>query len=193
MANIDRPNGFHPEGTVSGASWTAKVRRYAVAARSDATNNHGDIYLGDPVNLSTSGVITVANSGSDVLGVVVGVGDASSITHGDNGPFNASDLTQRYIAHDEAGYVWVVDAKDTIFSIQTDSDLDLSPGELADFNVVAATAHGSRTTGFSSAELTTASDNDVIVVEDDTSPNNDTTSANAVHYVMFINPVNAQS
>jgi hypothetical protein len=167
------------------------LRKMTVAARSDATNNHGDIYIGDPVTVSTAGVVSVADSGTAVVGVVVAVG-TDSVTHGDQGPFNADNLSKQYLAHDEAGYVWIVPVNGVLFSVQTALDLDLSPGEKADTNIAAATAHGSRTTSRSTAELTTASNNDVMVVEDDTSPNNDTSLANARHLVMFLSVITTQ-
>ena len=191
MANSDRPNGFRPRKTVSGAPVARMLRKYTVAARVDATNNHGDIYIGDPVTLSTAGVLTVANSGAAVLGVVVGVG-TDSTEFGPGGMWDADNLEKRYLAHDEAGYVWVAPAEDTIFEVQTASALGLSPGEQADFTVAAGAAHGSRTTGWSTAELTTALNNDVVVVEDVESPDNDTALANARHLVMFKTTVNAQ-
>jgi hypothetical protein len=185
MANTDRPNGFTPVKSLLGAPWNSLIRKLTVAARSDATNNHGDIYIGDPVSVSTAGAVTVSDAGDTIYGVVVAVG-TDSVTHGDQGPFNADNLSKQYLAHDEAGYVWVVPANGVLFSVQTALDLDLSPGEKADITNTAATAHGSRTTSRSSCELTTASNNDVMVVEDDTSPNNDVSLANARHLVMFL-------
>jgi hypothetical protein len=192
MANVDKPNGFTPVKSLLGAPWNSLMRKVSVAARSDATNNHGDIYVGDPINISDAGVVTVADSGDAVTGVVVGIGSSSGVHHGGAGIFDVSDLTKQYIAHDAAGTLWYVPANGVLFSVQTASDLDLSPGEKADTTVTAATAHGSRTTSRSTAELTTASNNDVMVVEDDTSPNNDVSIANARHLVMFLSVTTTQ-
>ena len=184
MANVDRPNGFRPAKTYSGAPWNSLVRRYEAADRSsDTTNNHGDIYVGDPVALS-SGKVIPANSGATIIGVCVGVGkDASE--HGEVGMFNPDNLEQRYLGHAETGYVWVVPKEHVLFEVQTASDLDLVPGGTADITTDATEAHGSRTTGLSSCELTTSANADVTVVENVTTPNNDVTLANARHLVKF--------
>lgn len=194
MANVDRPNGFRPMKTVSGAPVSGLIREYSVAARVDATNNHGDIYIGDPVKISTAGVVEVADANdTTIIGVCVSVGTTSGIDHGEAGYFDATNLEKSYLAHDEAGVIGVVPAQDVIFEIQTASDLDLSPGEVADITNTAATAHGSRLTGQSSCELTTATGaGEVVVIEDNTSPNNDTSLANARHLVKFIDAVIAQ-
>lgn len=187
MANPDRPNGFIPVGTLDGGPWSARVRRYEAADRSsDSTNNHGDIYIGDPVALS-SGKVIAANSAAAVIGVCVGVGKKDS-TNGGIGPYNPANLNTPLYAPltDATGwYVWVAPADSCIFEIQSDSDLDLVAGSPADTNIVAATAHGSRTTGKSNVELTTASDNDVHVVEVKNIDNNDPTTANARYLVRF--------
>lgn len=187
MANPDRPNGFIPVGTLDGGPWSARVRRYEAADRSaDTTNNHGDIYIGDPVALS-SGKVIAANSAAAVIGVCVGVGKEDSVNSG-VGPYNPANLNTPLYAPltDATGwYVWVAPADSCIFEVQSDSDLDLVPGSPADINLVAATAHGSRTTGKSNVELTTASDNDVHVVEVKNIDNNDSTLANARYLVRF--------
>ena len=187
MANPDRPNGFIPVGTLDGGPWSARVRRYEAADRSsDTTNNHGDIYIGDPVALS-SGKVIAANSAAAVIGVCVAVGKESSVNTG-VGPYDPTNLNGPSYAPltDASGwYVWVAPADSCIFEAQSDSDLDLVAGSAADINLVAATAHGSRTTGRSSVELTTASDSDVHVVEVKLSENNDPTLANARYLVRF--------
>jgi hypothetical protein len=186
MANPDRPNGFIPVGTLDGSPWNARVRRYEAADRTaDTTNNHGDIYVGDPVALS-SGKVIPANSAAAVVGVVVAVGKEASVNNG-VGPYNPENLSTRYAPLTDATgwYVWVCPSVGTIFEVQSASDLDLAVGSPADINLVAATAHGSRTTGLSDVELTTASDNDVYVVELKNSEDNDTTLANARYLVSF--------
>lgn len=187
MANPDRPNGFTPMGTTDGSPWNGRVRRYEAADRSaDTTGNHGDIYVGDPVKLS-SGKVLPANSGDQVTGVVVAVGTDTSINEQGFGPYNANNLTKRYLGYAESGYVWVAPANMCIFGVQSASDLDLVVGSAADTNIAAATAHGSQTTGMSTAELTTASNNDVVVVEIPLYPDNDPTLANARYLVQFSN------
>lgn len=187
MANLDRPNGFIPAGTLDGSSWNARVRRYEAADRSaDTTGNHGDIYIGDPVALS-SGKVIAANSGAAVIGVCVAVGKSDSVNDG-IGPYNPDNLNSPAFAPltDATGwYVWVAPASGTIFEIQSASDLDLVAGSAADINLAAATAHGSQTTGRSSVELITSTNADVHVVEIKNSDDNDATLANARYLVRF--------
>jgi hypothetical protein len=164
---------------------SALIRKYTAGDRSsDTTNNHGDIYLGDPVKLS-SGLVLPANSGDTILGVVVGVGE-DSVDMGKQGPFNADNLEKRYLGHADSGEVWVVPAEGVLFEVQSASDLDLVVGDQADITTDATEAHGSRTTGISSVELTTDSNSDVEVVEIPDRPDNDPTLANARYYVQFV-------
>lgn len=189
MANVSRANGFTPVKTLSGAPWTGMIRYVdspAADRSSDTTNNHGDIYIGDPINIATTGVVTPANSNELISGVVVGIGPTSGgVTHGRNGMWKASDLTRKHLPYDEAGRIYYVPVNDVLFEVETGSDLDLSPGELADISIVANAAHGSRTTGLSSANLVVASDNDVRVIENVTRPDNDISLTAARHLVMF--------
>lgn len=196
MANADRPNGFSPVKTLSGAPITGLSRGvYSPAAdrSSDTTNNHGDIYVGDPISISTAGAVTPANSGDVVAGVVVGVGKAGTVNFGASGAsqivpapmFDPTDLTKRYLAFGEAGWVYFVPAKDVLFEVQSASDLDLEVGSQADINLVADTAHGSRATGRSNVELVAASAADVRVAEIVLAPDNDDTLANARYLVAF--------
>ena len=99
--------------------------------------------------------------------------------------FKPNALEERYLAADEDGYVWVIPARDSLFEIQSASDLDLVVGAAADHNVTAATAHGTRVTGISNAELVTSVNADVTVVEIKESPDNDPTLANARYFVKF--------
>lgn len=192
MANVDRPVGFRFAKSLSGTPVSAMIRKYTAGDRSsDTTNNHGDIYIGDPVKLS-SGLVLPANSGDTILGVAVAVGADADTTFGEEGYFNASNLETRHLAYDADGIVAVIPAEGNLFEVQTASDLDLVAGSAADISTDANEAHGSRSTGKSSAELVTSVNSDVTVVEDVTSPDNDTSLANAKHLVMFNTTANAQ-
>lgn len=189
MANVSRPNGFRPAKSQLGAPWNGLIRFIEAADRSaDTTNNHGDIYIGDPVALS-SGKVIPANSAATVFGVVVAIG-VDNVTHGDTGYYDPNNLGKSYLAYNETGVVGVVPVEGMLFEVESASDLDLVIGSLADTTLLAATAHGSRTTGKSSVQLTTASDNDVKVVEFVTTPDNDLTSAAARYLVKFQIPAN---
>lgn len=190
MANVDRPNGFRPAKTMLGTPWSGKFDLYEAADRSaDTTQNHGDIYIGDVVALS-SGKVIPANTNSTMLGVVVAVGVDASI-FGEGGYFDPNNLGKQYLAYDEAGYVGVVLCEGMLFEVQSASDLDLVIGSAADITGAASTAHGSRTTGRSSLELTTSTNADCKVVELVTSPDNDLSLANARYLVKFQDTVNA--
>lgn len=189
MANVSRSMGFRPAKSLIGAPWQSMVRFYSAGDRSaDTTNNHGDIYIGDPVKLS-SGKVLPANSADTILGVAVAVGTTTS-TFGNTGYFNPNNLGQRYLGYADTGVVGVVPAEAALFEAEEASDLDLVEGSLADINSAAATAHGSRTTGFSSVKLTTAANNDVRVVEMVTSPDNDATLTAAKFLVKFQTTLN---
>ena len=185
MANPDKPRGFIFAQTLSGAAATGMARKLTVAARSDATGNHGDIYIGDPVKVSIGGVVTVADSGDDIYGVAVGLG-VDNIDHGPTGMYKADDLETRYLPNATAGFAWVIPKEDALFEIQSASDLDLTVGAEADVTTTAATAHGSQTTSFSSCEVTTKANADVTVVTIVDSPDNDSTLANT-RYIVQIN------
>ena len=185
MANVDRANGFRPAKSLIGAPWQSLVRFYDAGDRSsDTTNNHGDIYVGDPVKLDASGGVVPANSGDTILGVAVAVGKQSS-TFGETGYFNPDDLGQRYLSFDEDGVVGVVPAEAALFEAQTATDLDLDIGDVVDINLTAATAHGDRVTGFSNVEIVADTNSDVKVVEHVASPDNDISEANARHLFKF--------
>jgi hypothetical protein len=188
MANISRPMGFRPAKSLLGAPWTGLIRFYNAANRAaDTTNNHGDIYIGDPVKL-VAGAVLPANSNDIVLGVCVATGVTTN-SFGQTGYFNPNNLGQRYLGAADVGVVGVVPAEGVLFEIESASDLDLVQGSVADFNLVAAVAHGSRLTGYSNVRLVTSVNSDVQVVENVTSPNNDFAPANdttaAKYLVMF--------
>lgn len=185
MANVDRPNGFKFAKSLIGAPVQGLLRRYEAADRSaDTVGNHGDIYIGDPVKL-VSGKVQVADTGDTVLGVVVGVGSNYNVQFGEGGMFNPSNLEQRYLPADTEGYVWVLPARDSLFEVQSDSDLDLVVGDAADMTTAVDTAHGNTITGVSTVEITTSTNSDVTVVEIKESPDNDTAEANARYFVKF--------
>ena len=178
MANTDRPNGFKASKTINGSAVTQMLRKLTVAARSDATGNHGDIYIGDPVKMTSAGVVTVADSGDVIYGVCAGAG-IDNVEHGATGMYKADDLETRYLPNATAGFVWVYPKENMLFEIQTSTDMDLTVGEQSDITNTAATAHGTQGTGVSNCELVDGGNNDVTVVELVDSPDNDNTLANS--------------
>lgn len=195
MANPDRPNGFSPVGTLSGAPWQGMVQRVQMADTSaDSTNNHGDIYVGTPIVLSSGLAIPMDSNDANCVGVCVAVGKVSAgATNNETGPWDADDLTQKYgnLTESATDTIWIyyAPAEDTIFEVQSDSDLDLAIGDTADITTDAGEAHGSRVTGLSTAEITTSLNADVSVVKIQEYPDNDPTLANTRYQVVFIDPL----
>lgn len=195
MANPDRPNGLSPVGTLSGASWQGLVRRVQMGDTSaDTTGNHGDLYVGDPIVLSSGLAIPFDSNDANAVGVVVAIGYvADGVASNEAGPFNPAALEQRYAKLEDSDtetiWVYYAPAEDTIFEAQSDSDLDLLIGGTADLNIAAATAHGSRTTGRSNVEINASGDTDVTVVAIPEYPDNDSTLANTRYHVTFIDPL----
>ena len=185
MANPDKARGFIFAQTLDGSAAVGMLRKLTVAARSDATGNHGDIYIGDPVKMSNLGVVAVANSGDIVYGVCVGAGE-DNIDHGPTGMYTPDNLERRYLPNATAGFIWVIPKENALFEIQSASDLDYTVGRSCDHTVTAATAHGSQTTSFSTAELTTEANGDVTIVTIVDTPDNDSTLTNT-RYLVTIN------
>lgn len=199
MANVDRANGFRPDKSLLGGYWHALVRKYPAVGTRSATNNSGDIYIGDVVTLTAGQAEPMTAVDGIALGVVVAVGKTSSATaqntfNKDNANyFDADNLGKRYLAYNEAGWVGVVPVEDALFSVQSDV-ADLVQGDIADLAIVSTTARGSRTTSNSLQTITTGTGNGtVMVVEHEERPDNDTTAVNARFIVKFVthkNPIN---
>lgn len=176
MANTSRISGFKPAKSLVGGDWTSLVRQY----NADAAKANG-IFIGDPVTLDTDGNVIRSATNDTILGVVIAVGEDVS-NFGPAGYFNANDLGKRYLASAEAGVVGVVPAEMSLFEVYDDgTDLDLAQGDTADI----APAAGSTTTGNSGYSITTATNNDVKVVEQVTAPDNDPSLADARYLVKF--------
>jgi hypothetical protein len=163
-------------------------------ASADTTNNHGDIYLGDPIKYS-SGKVLAANSGDAILGVCVGVGRVTTDAQNEVGAYDAADLTRRYGDHSlsdtDSIYIYYVPAEGMVFEVQASADLanDNPLGAEFDFLTDATEAHGSRTTSLSNTELAADSNSDVVVVEIPEYPDNDMTLIHARYWVRFRNTV----
>jgi hypothetical protein len=179
MANVDKPNGFRPVKTMSGAPISSMIRTCGVA-------DGADIFVGDAINIE-SGLAAVGATGDEgFAGVAVGFGkfDEGGLTP--QGPYNPDSLTTRYYDDSASTHTeWVcyyVPVNDVIFEAQTAADLDLTVGGVCDY----AAGTGNTTTGISGAEIATSSNNDLIVVELPTIPGNDPTLTNARVYVKFL-------
>lgn len=162
MANVDRPNGFTPVGTMSGSPWQASLTWFDL----DAT--HSAIGVGDLVQLTADGYIDVLAAGeTQLIGVVVGVINHAASTvlgkQGDHFMSSSSPVlsgaSAKSVAANTAGAVLVCTAPDVILEGQEDGDTD--PLELADIgqNVEIISAGPSATTGISTMELDSSSHN----------------------------------
>lgn len=167
MANVDRPNGFRPVKTFSGAPWTSLIRTIGVA-------DGEDIFIGDIVNLESGLADPGATNDAAFLGVAVGFGkvDASGRPLG---AFNPTNLNKRFYDDSESTHtewvVYYVPVTDCIFEAQTATALTLVVGDTCDL----ADAAGDETSGISRQEITTSSNADFEVVEIPKMPDNDPT------------------
>ena len=188
MANVDRARGFRPAKSLLGAPMTSLVRSYPAVSGRSATNNSGDIYIGDVVEISGGNVQPMTTSGGTALGVVVAVGKDNSDTALNTDMatryYDPDNLSKRYLAHDEDGYVGIVPAEGGLFQVQSSVD-GLVQGSLADIAVTGTAARGSRTTGNSQQQLTTSVNGDCEVVELVNAPDNDGSLVDADVIVKF--------
>lgn len=175
MANLDRPNGFTPVKTLSGAPFTSMIRAIGVA-------DSADIFVGDAISLSSGLAAPAATNDASILGVAVGFG--KFVNGVPSGPFNPDNLGKKFYDDSESTHTewccFYVPADDVIFEAQTATALTLVVGSTCD---LLATA-GSTITGISANELTTNSNADFTVVEVPTLPNNVSTEIWGRYYVM---------
>ena len=180
MANVDRPNGLRPVGTISGASWTSAIRAIGVA---DAA----DIYVGDPLNLESGLAAPGATNDAAFLGVAVGFGKFDKDGKTPLGPFNPNDLNSTGKYYDDSASthtewcVYYVPADDCIFEAQTATALTLVVGGTCDLSYTAGNAN----TGISACELTTNSNADFTVISVPNQVDNDPTAVWGRYHVMF--------
>lgn len=139
MANVDRPRGAIPVGTLNGSPWQGSVREYPVDS-----SNATAIFQGDFITLEDDGNVAPAAAGGVLLGVCVGIRPSLSVTQ---------TIHPGYLPASTAGYVLVCTAPEAIYEIQEDSVggamVATNVGSMGD--IVAGT--GSTTTGVSAHEL----------------------------------------
>ena len=177
MANVDRPNGFRPVKTLSGAPVSSMIRSIGVA-------DGEDIFVGDILNLESGLADPGATNDTDFLGVAIGFAKKDSMSQEVGGNFNPSDLSVRY--YDDSANThtdWVVlyvPVEDVIFEAQTDTASTFAVGDTCDL----ADAAGDTVTGISRQEITTSTNADFTVVEHPKYPDNDRTLVNGRYWVM---------
>ena len=140
MANVDRPCGLRPIGTINGSPWNANVRARPV----DASNSTA-IFVGDAIILEDDGNVApyTGTGGGNLLGVCVGVVVSRAV---------AATEHPGYLPATTAGTILVVEGPDTLFEIQDDGEAVPTTAIIGTNGDVQATA-GSTTTGMSAHEL----------------------------------------
>jgi len=181
MANVDRPNGFRPVKTISGAPWTSMIRTVGVA-------DGGDIFVGDALMLS-SGLATPVTASNDVtIGVAVGFGKKAPFSLSISGDFNPDNLMTRYYDDSASTHtdwvVYYVPTHDVLFEAQFDGT-PTTPVVGQGYGLIYTA--GNTTTGISKQEIDgdDTTDKDVLIVEIPDIPNNDITAAWGRVWVMF--------
>lgn len=180
MANVDRPNGFKFVKTFSGAPVTSMIRAIGVA-------DGADIFCGDAITLSSGLGAPSATNDSAILGVAVGFGKFDKDGRTPLGPFNPANLNSTGSFYDDSASthtewcVYYIPADDAVFEVQTATALTKVPGDTADLSA----GTGSSTTGVSAHEITTASNNDVTIVEVPNLVGNTPTEVWGRYWVMF--------
>ena len=179
MANPDRPSGFRPVKTLTGAPMSSMIRSIGVT-------DGADMFVGDMLTLTSNLAAVSASNDSTFLGVAVGFGKKNPATGEWDSAYNPDNLTTLY--YDDSANthtdwrVFYVPAEMAVFEVQSASDLDLAVGDTCD---LLATA-GNTATGRSNHEVTTSSNTDFTVVEIPSYPDNDSTLANTRYWVKTI-------
>lgn len=175
MANPDRPSGFRPVKTLSGAPWTGMIRSVGVT---DAE----DIFLGDAISLVSNLGKVMATADLTMLGVAQGFGKVDAASGQYAGAYNPDNLTTLYYDDSASTHtdwrVWYLPFDDMVFEVQSNADLDVAVGDIVD---LVATA-GSTATGRSAHEVS-AGTTDFRVVEIPAYPDNDSTLTNTRYWV----------
>jgi len=152
MANVDRPNGLRPVGTLGAANWNGKMSTYAVA--SDDTTA---IFVGDLVKL-TGGA---AEAGENIYGMdVEGVAEITQAAAGDKCvgvvvgfSANQTDLTKKHRVASTARLAMVSDDPNTVYEVQEVSGGTALTSAAVGLNANVIVGSGNATTGISAMEL----------------------------------------
>lgn len=117
MANVSKPSGLKPVGTLSGSCWNGQARIYYVPA-----GNATALYVGDPVTRLTADAdangipsVSIGVAGAAICGVIVGV---LPTYPGVSLVASTLDLTRRSLPVSTAGYVLVADDPNILFEIE---------------------------------------------------------------------------
>ena len=138
MANVSRPRGLSPVGTLTGAAYNEQGQLFAVA--NDATNTYA---IGDIVTSATgsdaNGIAYVTKMTADTslpLGVIVGIRpvDPGVSLQGLN-----VDLTKLYLSQSSGlRYIYVITDPNVVYEIQADTYVLADVSKVAGGNYTAA-------------------------------------------------------
>ena len=176
MANPDRPRGFTPIAHVSGSPWTGHVRTVGVT-------NGTDQFVGDMLNLTSNLALPATTDDATFLGVAVGFGKKTDLTKNVAGAFDPANLNTTF--YDDSAnthsdwVVYYVPARDMVFEVQSNADLDLAVGDPCDLINTA----GSTLTGRSAHEVGSNTNTDFKVVDIPQYLDNDSTLANTRYWI----------
>jgi hypothetical protein len=131
MANVNKPFGFRPIGTVSGSPWGASVQEFAL------DTGHAAIAVGDLVEMTADGTLDILTAGatdSGVIGVCVGVVPAGPNYNTTTGKWGDNFLSSssptlagtgaKSVALNTAGNILVATAPDLLMVAQEDGVSD---------------------------------------------------------------------
>jgi len=124
MANTNRPNGFSPVKSLTGATWNGQGNLYAIAT--DATNTYaiGDVVM-SAASATATGVPYVQKWGGATttsalpLGIIVGIATPTPGTSNQGAPLSLENPFIGLSAGTQ--YVYVCDDPNVIFEAQFDS------------------------------------------------------------------------
>jgi hypothetical protein len=150
MANADRPSGFTPIGTLSGADYHGKMRRVAFASGDNVA-----CFIGDLVKLTG----TVDATGKYPIVAQSAAGDASIGVLVSLEPdfTDEGSLTDNHRLASTARIGKVLFGQDILYTIQEDSDSNAIEITEAGFNCNVVVGSGNAITGISGMELDSTS------------------------------------
>ena len=153
MANVDRPSGLTPIGTLSGADYRGQLRRFEFAAATDAVA----CFIGDRVKITSTsnaaGTMQIVQRADDTqtdaaIGVLVGLEPDGS---------DEGSLSKIHRLASTTRTALVVTGGDILYSIQEDSVGNSIEITEVGLNCELTTTVGSAITGISGVELDSTS------------------------------------
>lgn len=156
MPNLDNPRGFHPHKTANGGPWVGNVR-------TAVPGGAGDIFMFDPIYLTSGLVEQINDTGDTILGVAIGFGTNNTVAgsmgnSADGMSFDPTNLETGSRYFDDSAStntewnVFYVVARDVMFFAQDDStsgSFPLARGANHDITIT----NGNVTTGIGACEI----------------------------------------